>query len=292
MGDHRGAPSATPTTRCCPRRSRSGRWRCSATCCRATSRSSTRSTGASSTRCARRFPATTTELAADVAHRRERRAQRAHGAPRRASAATRSTASRRCTRELLKETVLRDFYELWPEQVQQQDQRRHAAPLPRAVAIRGSRSSLTRRIGDGWTRDLERARAGSSRSPRTPAFREEWRAVKRAQQGAARRHHRVGDTGITVDPDSMFDVQVKRIHEYKRQHLNVLHVDRRSTSASSTTADVDIVPAHGHLRRQGRARLLHGQADHQAHQRRRRGRQRRPRRSATVCASCSSPTST
>ena len=54
---------ATRTTRCCPRRWRSGRCRCSASCCRATSRSSTRSTAASSTRCARSSPATTTRVA-------------------------------------------------------------------------------------------------------------------------------------------------------------------------------------------------------------------------------------
>ena len=56
VGHHARARSPTPTTRCCPRRSRPGRCRCSAACCRGTSRSSTRSTAASSTRCARRFP--------------------------------------------------------------------------------------------------------------------------------------------------------------------------------------------------------------------------------------------
>jgi starch phosphorylase len=65
------------------------------------------------------------------------------------------------------------------------------------------------------------ARAG--RRCRLPAS---VRAVKRANKERLAAHHRA-HTGITVDPDSLFDVQVKRIHEYKRQLLNVLHVVTR-----------------------------------------------------------------
>src|SRR4029434_5960330 len=56
-----------------------------------------------------------------------------------------------------------------------------------------------------------------------PEFRREWRAIKlgnkRALAGVIRKH-----TGLEVDPDSLFDIHVKRLHEYKRQHLNVLHI--------------------------------------------------------------------
>ena len=72
-------------------------------------------------------------------------------------------------------------------------------------------------------------------------------------------------TDLPLEPDSLFDVQVKRIHEYKRQHLNILHVIALYHRSKNGVAS-DFVPAHVHLRRQGRAGLPHGEADHQAHQ--------------------------
>ena len=54
-------------------------------------------------------------------------------------------------------------------------------------------------------------------------FRTRWSEVKRANKAELAEFVR-RSTGVSVDPDSMFDVQVKRIHEYKRQHLAILHV--------------------------------------------------------------------
>ena len=80
----------------------------------------------------------------------------------------------------------------------------------------------TRRIGETWMRDHSGFRALEPLA-QDSGFREEWRrmrcAAKTRLADSIRRR-----TGITVDVDSMFDVQVKRIHEYKRQHLNILHV--------------------------------------------------------------------
>ena len=99
-------------------------------------------------------------------------------------------------------------------------------------------------------------------------------------------------TGVAVDPDSLFDIQVKRIHEYKRQHLNVLHIVTlyhrlKREPAASTCAPRTFIfggkAAPGY-----RMAKLH----HQAHQRRGRGGERRPGRARTAARSSSSPTST
>jgi starch phosphorylase len=81
---------------------------------------------------------------------------------------------------------------------------------------------VTDAIGDGWTRDLERLRALEPLAEDS-AFREAWRAVKRRNREALAAEIKE-KTGIVADPASLFDVMVKRFHEYKRQHLNVLHV--------------------------------------------------------------------
>jgi starch phosphorylase len=123
--------------------------------------------------------------------------------------------------KLLKADVLRDFHELRPERFVNvtngvTPRRFLALANPRLAAL------VTEAIGDGWPRDLERLRRLEPLAD-DAAFRAKWRAVKRANKAdlAAVVEARAG---VACDPDSLFDVQVKRIHEYKRQHLNVLHV--------------------------------------------------------------------
>jgi glycogen phosphorylase len=123
--------------------------------------------------------------------------------------------------ELLKDSVLRDFAELWPERFSNKTN----GVTPRrflALSNPGLRGLLDRTVGEGWLTDLDRLR-GLERYADDPGFQTEWRAVKRANKvrlaGYVQR-----TTGVELDPDWLFDVQVKRIHEYKRQHLNVLHV--------------------------------------------------------------------
>jgi starch phosphorylase len=123
--------------------------------------------------------------------------------------------------ELLKASVLKDFYEMWPERFGNVTN----GVTPRrflALSNPGLRGLLNETIGEGWLTDLERLR---DLEPYVddPAFRQRWREVKRANKARLAEYVH-STTGIELDPSWMFDVQVKRIHEYKRQHLMVLHI--------------------------------------------------------------------
>jgi glycogen/starch/alpha-glucan phosphorylases len=123
--------------------------------------------------------------------------------------------------ELLKKDVLRDFYEWMPEKFTNVT---NGVTPRRFLAVSNSKLSrlICSKIGESWIRNLHDLRgldpfAGDS------DFQKEWRMIKREnkQDLAIQIEKR---TGIAIDPDSIFDIQVKRIHEYKRQHLNVLHI--------------------------------------------------------------------
>jgi starch phosphorylase len=123
--------------------------------------------------------------------------------------------------ELLKASVLKDFYEMWPEKFGNVTN----GVTPRrflALSNPGLRELLDETIGDGWLTDLTMLR-GLEPYADDPAFRERWREVKRANKSRLAEYIH-SSTGIELDPTWMFDVQVKRIHEYKRQHLMVLHI--------------------------------------------------------------------
>jgi starch phosphorylase len=122
---------------------------------------------------------------------------------------------------LLKETVLRDFHELWPHKFQNKTN----GVTPRRFVMLsnpGLAKLLTETIGPAWENDLSKLRALEAHAD-DPAFQEHWRQIKHERKVtlAARIQRRCG---VTVDPASLYDVQAKRIHEYKRQHLNVLHI--------------------------------------------------------------------
>ena len=123
--------------------------------------------------------------------------------------------------ELLRDELLRDFREIWPDKFTNVTNgvtpRRFVALVnPRLAAL------VTSAIGDGWVSDLERLRELEPLAE-DAAFRAQWRAVKLANKEALAAEIRER-AGVEASPDTLFDVQVKRIHEYKRQHLNVLHV--------------------------------------------------------------------
>lgn len=122
---------------------------------------------------------------------------------------------------LLKRGLLHDFYELWPHKFNNKTngitpRRWFAHCNPELTAL------VTEYIGDGWTHDLMALKKLESMAD-DAVFRARWSAVKRANKQRLLECV-YAELGIKVSSDAMFDVQVKRIHEYKRQLLNVLHV--------------------------------------------------------------------
>lgn len=123
--------------------------------------------------------------------------------------------------ELLKKDTLRDFYKLWPDKFVNKTN----GVTPRRWILLSNPKLLefySSKIGDGWLKNLDQLRQLESCID-DPEFCEEWRQIKLYNK------QQLADyiwkfNGVEVDPHSIFDIQVKRIHEYKRQHLDVLHI--------------------------------------------------------------------
>ncbi|WP_342052683.1 MULTISPECIES: glycogen/starch/alpha-glucan phosphorylase [unclassified Cupriavidus] len=123
--------------------------------------------------------------------------------------------------QLMREDVLKDVYEMWPDKFTNVT---NGVTPRRWIALSNPRMTqlVTEAIGDGWIRDLGEIRALEPYAD-DAAFRERWYDVRRENKRDLARLVRDA-TGVVIDPESMFDVMVKRIHEYKRQHLAVLHI--------------------------------------------------------------------
>lgn len=122
---------------------------------------------------------------------------------------------------LLKENILKDFYELWPQRFSNKTN----GVTPRrflAVANPEMRKLLDQTIGDRWLTDLYALRELESFAD-DQSFRHAWKKVKQSNKQQLADYIRAS-TKIELDASWLFDVQVKRIHEYKRQHLNLLHI--------------------------------------------------------------------
>jgi starch phosphorylase len=122
---------------------------------------------------------------------------------------------------LLEEDVLRDFYEMMPEKFSNKTN----GVTPRRFMVLsnpGLSRLITGKIGETWVSKPEELRQ-LEQFVDDSAFREEWRRVKFENKKNLARLIRER-TGIEVDPSSIFDILVKRFHEYKRQHLNVFHI--------------------------------------------------------------------
>jgi starch phosphorylase len=122
---------------------------------------------------------------------------------------------------LLQEGLFRDFYELWPEKF---NNKTNGVTQRRWLAWCNPRLSqlICDSIGDDWVTDLAKIKQLKQLAD-DEDFQRSWQQVKRANK--MRLAEMVSaECGVDFNPDAMFDVQVKRIHEYKRQLLNILHV--------------------------------------------------------------------
>jgi len=123
--------------------------------------------------------------------------------------------------DLLVEGLFNDFYQLWPEKFNNKTngvtQRRWMAWCNKPLS-----QLISKHIGDTWVTKLDELKQLAPLADK-PAFRKQWAACK--LENKQRLSKVVNDVcGVSFNPDAMFDIQVKRIHEYKRQLLNVLHV--------------------------------------------------------------------
>ena len=123
--------------------------------------------------------------------------------------------------EALKRTLLADLCELYPERFFNVT---NGVSPRRWIVLSNPRLTelITHTIGDTWISRFEDIKQLESYS-NDPGLIKKWRMVKRENKNDLARI--IFDrTGVSIDPDTLFDIQMKRIHEYKRQHLNVLHI--------------------------------------------------------------------
>lgn len=123
--------------------------------------------------------------------------------------------------QLVRDELLRDFYELWPEKF---SNKTNGVTPRRWLMISNLKLSflITEKIGKGWITDLDQLKQ-LEQYVDDEAFRQTWRIFKYNSKGDLAEY--IDQTlGIKVNPDSLFDVQVKRIHEYKRQLLMALYI--------------------------------------------------------------------
>ncbi len=123
--------------------------------------------------------------------------------------------------EILKKQELKDFYEFYPDKFNNKTngitQRRWLLHANRPLA-----GLITETIGDGWIRDLDELNKLLPMADNRE-FREKFMDIKRANKRALAEYIKMTN-GVDIDPESIYDIQVKRLHEYKRQLLNVLHI--------------------------------------------------------------------
>ena len=123
--------------------------------------------------------------------------------------------------DLLKTRIFKDFHEFYPGKFNSKTN----GITPRRWLLQanpGLADLITENLGFAWITDLDELKKLEPFATKK-VFRKQWRQIKRDNKVRLAAYI-AKETGVTVDPDSMFDVQVKRIHEYKRQLLNALHL--------------------------------------------------------------------
>jgi glycogen phosphorylase len=140
--------------------------------------------------------------------------------------------------DLLKKTVLKDFYALYPEKF---SNKTNGVTPRRWIVLSNPKLTelISSKIGGGWIKHLEELK-GLEKFADDLDFQKNWMEVKLDMKKDLARKIK-NRLGIDVNPESMFDIQVKRIHEYKRQHLNILHVITLYNRIKQNP-DIDIVP--------------------------------------------------
>jgi glycogen phosphorylase len=124
--------------------------------------------------------------------------------------------------ELMKQDVLRDFYEMYPAKFSNKTN----GVTPRRFMVLGNprlTKLITSKIGDGWIKHLDELKKLEAFVD-DPEFCREFRDIKHAIKKDLAAYVQKNYSGLELDPNSLFDMQSKRIHEYKRQHLNALHI--------------------------------------------------------------------
>ncbi len=140
--------------------------------------------------------------------------------------------------QLLQQDVLRDFYEMYPEKF---NNKTNGVTPRRFMVLSNPRLSnlITSKIGDRWIKYLDDLRQLEAFVD-DPDFRREFRQIKQAIKQNLAAYIKT-QTNIDVNPNSLFDIQAKRFHEYKRQHLMVLHIITLYNRIKAHP-DIDITP--------------------------------------------------
>ncbi len=123
--------------------------------------------------------------------------------------------------QLLQKDVLRDFYELYPHKFSNKTN----GVTPRRFMVLSNRrltQLISGKIGDGWIKNLQELKQLETYANDLD-FHQQWRQVKMDSKRELAQYIQA-QSNITVDPNSLFSIHAKRFHEYKRQHLNVLHI--------------------------------------------------------------------